>query len=272
MIKTTDEQWIELKTKLQKGNVRENEKLWNFMIASILDEAKDRSRYVSRFTDDSVTDDGFDIWFESKPLPPRKGEGNTALDFSFGDIKRRGKTKSGIEYDESEDSWVCFVEGKLFSDCSTRVRKDPLRNQLIRIIENLLCFQSKGEFPDKLYFTLLTPKLFKQNKRSKLYCYKMQEYWDEESDTVRRNNILRDIGLCRNERRDQPGWGYPDIEGRLDRLRIRWVTYDEILEEEYELEGLDLTDLDDEELEMFKDELERSVEGIGEDEGEQDGG
>ncbi len=251
MIETTDEQLDELKTKLQEGNVRENEKLWNFLIASILDDAKDRSSYVSRFTDDSVIDDGSDIWFESKPLPPRKGEGNTVLDFSFGDIKGRGKTKSGIEYDEREDSWVCFVEGKLFSDCSTRVRKDPLRNQLIRIIENLLCFQSKGEFPDELYFTLLTPRLFKENRRSKLYCYKMLEYWDEESDAVRKENILRDIGLCRNERRDQPSWRYPDIEGRLDRLKIRWVTYEEILEEEYGLEGLDVTDLGDEDLERF---------------------
>jgi len=260
MVKTTSNQFRELKRKLANGKVRENEKLWNFLIASILDKKNNKSRYIRKFTDDLVTEDGFDIWFESQPLPPREDEGNTALDFSFGDIKRRGYTKSGIEYDLVEDSFVCFVEGKLFSDCSTRVRKDPLRNQLIRIIENLLCFQSKGKFPDKLYFTLLTPKLFKNNKGSKLYCYKMQEYWDEESDAVRRDNILRDIGLCRNERRDKLSWRYPDIHERLDRLNISWVTYEEILEEEFDMDGLDLTDLEEGELEGFKEEMGRRIE------------
>jgi len=255
LINTTKEQYKELKTKLADGNVKDNEKLWNFLIASILDKNDNKSRYIRKFTNISVTDDGFDIWFESQPLPPREDEGNTALDFSFGDIRGRDVTDSGIEYDETENSWVCFVEGKLFSDCSTRVRKDPLRNQLIRIIENLLCFQKDGDFPDELYFTLLTPRLFQENKKSKLYGYKMQEYRDE-------GNILKDIRSCRLEKRYRDNWEYPDIDERLRQLELEWVTYEEILEEEYGFEGLDVTDLDQEELEFFKEIIWKSLKEI----------
>ncbi len=190
-----------------------------------------------------------------KPLPPRELEGNTQLDVALGSIQNRDSTDSGIEFNPS-GSWVCFVEGKLFADCSTRVRYDPLRNQLIRIIENLLCFQKEGDFPDKLYFTLLTPRFFKENKQPKLYGYKMQEYRDEQ-------NPLSDIESCRLEKRSRRSWGYPDIEERVGRLGLRWVTYEEILEEEYELEELDVTDLDEGELDFFRKVLIEIINGTG---------
>jgi len=246
MIKTTPEQLEELKTAVIEGNVKKNEKLWNFLIGSMLTDSEGREKFVRKFTDDSVkVGNEFDVWYESLPIPPRERTGNTHLDLSFGGIKGRSGTASGIEYDTNGESWVCFVEGKLFSDCSTRVRYDPLRNQLVRVIENLLCFQNDSDFPDELYFTLLTPRLFRDNKRSKLYGYKMQEYRDK-------HNILKDIRSCRLEKRSREYWGYPEIEERLERLELGWVTYEEILEEEYGLEELDVTDLDEEELEFFK--------------------
>jgi len=254
MIKTTPEQLEELKTALGEGNVKKNEKLWNFLIGSILTDSEDRERFVRKFIDDSVkVGDGFDVWYESQPIPPRERTGNTHLDLSFGGIKGRSGTASGIEYDLDAESWVCFVEGKLFSDCSTRVRHDPLRNQLVRVIENLLGFQKDGDFPDELYFTLLTPKLFRENKRSKLYGYKMQEYQDEE-------NILRDIRSCRLEKRSRENWEYPEIEERLGQLKLGWITYEEILGVEYRLGELDVTDLDVEELEFFKEQMVEKVE------------
>ncbi len=256
MIKTTSEQLKELKTAVIEGNVEKNEKLWNFLIGSILTNSEDREKFVRKFTDDSVkVDDGFDVWYESQPIPPRERTGNTHLDLSFGGIKRRSGTASGIEYDPNGESWVCFVEGKLFSDCSTQVRHDPLRNQLVRVIENLLYFQKDGDFPDEVYFTLLTPRLFQENKNSKLYGYKMQEYRNED-------NILKDIRSCRLEKRYRDNWEYPDIEERVGLLKLGWVTYEEILEEEYGFEGLDVTDLDQEELEFFKEIIWKSLKEI----------
>lgn len=256
MIKTTPEQWEELKTALSEGNVKKNEKLWNFLIGSILTHSEDREKFVRKFTDDLVSiGDEFDVWYESQPIPPRERTGNTHFDLSFGGIKGRSGTASGIEYDLDGESWVCFVEGKLFSDCSTRVRYDPLRNQLVRIIENLLCFQKEGEFPDRLYFTLLTPRLFRENKNSKLYGYKMHEYRDEEK-------ILEDIRSCRLEKRSREYWEYPEIEERLKRLELGWITYEEILEEEYGLQGLDVTDFDNRELEFLKDTIWKSLKEI----------
>lgn len=238
VLKTSDEQRREVKDAITEGNIERNEKVWNYLIGTILHESSDRNKFIKKFVGDSIEiPDELEIWCEAQPLPPREKESNTQLDMAFGAIKRRVNTDSGIEFDrEQKDAWVCFVEGKLYADCSTQVTNDPLRNQLIRIIENLLCFQGKGDFPEKLFFTLLTPRFFKENDQAKLYGYKMREYKEKE-------NILRDIRASRNEKRERSEWRYPDLSDRLDRLELRWVTYEEILEEEFRFDELDLTDL-----------------------------
>jgi len=188
-------------------------------------------------------DSDLDIWYEAKPIPPRKGragrsEGNTRLDLAFGSIRLREDTQSGIEYDPNKKvSWVCFVESKLFSDCSTDTTYCPLRNQIIRVIENLLCFQGNCQFPQKLFFTLLTPRLFEKQRKSRLYGYKMEEYENPGS-------IVNDISLSSIEQRKQADWHYPEsLKDRVKRLDINWMTYEEIFEKEYDLSELDLTKL-----------------------------
>lgn len=240
MLITTDEQKEYVKGKIKEDKIERTEKVLNYLIGKILSESENRYKYIRKFTDKSVEfEDGMDIWYEAKPLPPRKHEGNTQLDLAFGNIKNRGNTKSGIEYNQNmKGSWVCFVEGKLYADCSTQVKYDPLRNQLERIIENLLCFQKNGNFPKKLYFTLLTPRLFKNNDEAKLYGYKMKEYQD-------RNNILNDIKSARNKKVNMSKWKYPEIEERIENLSLKWITYEEIIGEEYDLIDCDVTEIDD---------------------------
>jgi hypothetical protein len=232
MIQATPAQLAEMRNALQKSNVNRNEKVWTFLVAGLLDRASDQSRMVELLCGEPLhLKRRFDIWFESQPIPPRKGsegasEGNTKLDLAFGHILPRGATAGGITYGPHEpESWVSFVEAKCLSDCSTTVSYDPLRNQIARVVENLLCFQAEGKFPERIIFTLLTPRVFLTNPNARLYGYKMREYEDREK-------ILADIEQCRIPRREDTSYSYPDLRERLKALRLNWVSYEELLEPE----------------------------------------
>lgn len=236
MIITTKAQKKEIKRDIEQNNIFGNEKVWNYLIADILSKNKSKNEYFNLFCGEELKiDSELDIWYEAEPISPKIGEGNTKLDLAFGNIKCRENTELGIEYSHSNGStWICFVEAKFFSDCSTVVKNDPLRNQIVRVIENLLCFQSEGKFPQKLFFTLVTPKFFKENPKSRLYGYKMEEYKDI-------NYILRDIRLSNLENRMKKGWNYPDnIEDRARRLKTNWISYEDIIGMKFDLEDLDL--------------------------------
>lgn len=232
MIRTTQAQFLEIRAALEKSNLNRNEKVWTFLVACLFDRASDQSKMIEKLCGEPLhLDRHLDIWFEGEPIPPRRGrqgnsEGNTKLDLAFGHIMRREPTANGITYDpQQEGFWVCFVEAKCLSDCSTTVSYDPLRNQLARVIENLLCFQAEGKFPERIFFTLLTPRIFLKSPNARLYGYKMREYEDHEK-------ILADIEQCRIPRREDSGYSYPDLRGRLKALRINWVSYEELLEPE----------------------------------------
>lgn len=224
---------------LQKSNVNRNEKVWTFLVACLFDHAPDQSKMIELLCGEPLyINRRFDIWFESQPIPPRKGsegasEGNTKLDLAVGHILPRGATAGGITYGPHEPgSRVCFVEAKCLSDCSTTVSYDPLRNQIARVTENLLCFQEGGKFPERIFFTLLTPRLFLQNRNARLYGYKMREYEDREK-------ILADINQCRIEWRQGFGPEHLDLRARLAALRLNWASYEDLLEPEMGA-GLDI--------------------------------
>lgn len=233
MIHTAPAQMEEIRTSLQKPNRYRNEKIWTFLIASLFDNAPDKSKIIDLLCGESLPTEHVEgIWFEAQLVSPRKGkegfsEGNTKLDLAFGHVVQRGSTEGGIAYgSHKKGSWVCFVEAKCLSDCSTTVSYDPLRNQLARVIENLLCFQGEGKFPEKLFFTLLTPRIFKENPETRLYGWKMQAYADFEK-------ILEDVEKCRIPPRKYSAYMYPDLRERLEALRIGWVSYEELLEPEF---------------------------------------
>ena len=233
MIHTTPAQITEMRNALQKLNVHRNEKVWTFLVACLFDRAPDQPKMIERLCGESLQlPPQAEIWFEGEPISPRKGsaehsEGNTKLDLAFGHILPRGATAAGIKYGpHQQSSWVCFVEAKCLSDCSTTVSYDPIRNQLARVIENLLCFQAEGKFPERIFFTLLTPRLFKQHPDARLYGYKMRHYEDRERS-------LADINQCHIERRVAAGYVYPDLHSRLATLRINWASYEDLLEPEF---------------------------------------
>ena len=240
-IRTTKAQKRELIKNIKRGRIKNNEKVWNYLIAHLISNSDNNKEYINKICGKNVniTKQNQMFWYEPEPLPPRMGEGNTKLDLALGDIKLRDETQLGIEYNHnSKTSWVSFIEGKYLSDCSTIVSNDPLRNQIVRIIENLLCFQANSQFPSELYFTLLTPRKFKENPYTRLYGYKMEEYQDDEK-------LTRDIKLSNLEKRNQPNkWSYPNnIKNRMKKLKLNWITYEEIIEKELNIPVMDLTNI-----------------------------
>lgn len=211
-----------------------DERLWSFLSAALIAEAPDR--FVELFCGEPLPmpSEGA-VVCEAEPISPRGAkEGNTMLDIAFGHIQPRKSLAtatapatnmlSGIGYGpKTADSWVCFVEAKYLSDCACRTTYDPLRNQLARVIENLLCFQTEGQHPGKLFFVLLTPRVFKDNPTSRMYGYKMADYLDPAK-------IRADIDLCELQRRMSGAYTFPQIEERLEHLAaVRWVTLEDVL-------------------------------------------
>lgn len=258
MIQTTKEQKRKIIKAIESDNIYGNEVVWNFLIAHILSNPSSQKKYFQIFCDDSIPiTSNYDIWFESQPVSPRKDrqghtEKNTHLDIAFGSITSRPRlgskqpSKSGIQYDnQNDDGWVCFVEGKYDSELSKQTKHDSSKNQLTRVIENALCFQGNGCFPKKLFVALLTPKAY-LNDCKKNYYKKIKEYEKPE-------NILKDVESSQIQRRSsQKDWMYPtNINERLKLLKINWLSYEDIIEKEYNLAKLDLADLNDDKI-FFK--------------------
>ena len=223
-----------------------NEQLWTFLAASLIAEAPER--FIPLFCGEvQKLPAGGRVVCEAEPISTRSGvvEGNTVLDIAFGHIAVRRSTASaapeakstlaGITYEpQADDSWACFVEAKYLSDCDCKVTHDPLRNQLTRIIENLLCFQSGGKFPNRLYFALLTPRVFRDTPTARLYGYKMRDYQNPTA-------VLADVQNCTLEVRSTNGYCYPAVGERLESLAPpRWVTFEDVLQQGGLGEGLDI--------------------------------
>jgi len=244
---TTDAQLNEIKKAISKKSYQ-NEKVWTYFVAKILENPNVNKKFpnirqqvLEYLFDKSISKSEIDpliIGFEVQPLSPRSGpsgntEGNTHLDLAIGNITNRGKSSkikgSGIKYNNIDPNMVCFVEAKMFSDLSTGITHDKFRNQMTRVIENLLCFQDNdNRFPDDICFTLLTPRAFKVKPKYRLYGYKFLDY---SNDLITSNSLIKnEIEQLKIKKRSQNEWKYPNLSERLKKLRLNWATYEDIFE------------------------------------------
>ena len=85
-------------------------------------------------------------------------------------------------------------------------------------------FPKRGRYSDEICVALVTPATFKRpDGEYRAYQGMFREY---ESD---RAKLRRDLDACRLGKRDRPDWKYPpDIAERVDRLKLRWPTYEEL--------------------------------------------
>ena len=204
-----------------------DEALWTFLAAC--GYAMGGTDGVAKLTkiltgmDMPITNDS-KIWLEARPLPPRNREGNTNLDLAVGAVARREPTKSGIELNTHANPWICFCEMKWNSDISGFVSNDAHRNQLVRVIENALCFENKGKYADRSFVTLVTPAIFKDmvsdSRFHKEYQGKLREYRSDHA------NILIDLDSPLQKANHYPD----DIAERLKTLTLGWVTFDDLFD------------------------------------------
>lgn len=223
---------------LERPSLAWNEVVWTALVAHLLTAPSNSTDLLRQLSGEDAPNTP--VWLEAQPLSARRGvrsrtEGNSRIDLALGHIQRRDGTEGGIEYAPAGDSWVCFVEAKVLSDCACSVTHDPYRNQLARVIEALLCFQNARRFPCRTRFVLLTPRAFRDNRRSsRLYGYKFDEY--ERNRTA----LLRDLNDCHLSVRDVGGWTYPALAARERTLTIAWVAYEDLFDGIPELRHLDL--------------------------------
>ena len=198
-----------------------DEQIWSFLVGCAYALAPSGpTQLAAQLIESRAVSPCTAIWFEVQPCSPRSREGNTRVDLALGGIRRRPGTESGIEYDPALASWVALCECKWYSDIDTKVSYDKHRNQLLRVIENAVFFQSGGTRPERAHVVIVTPASFKKRKvKSRLYQYKFEEYKSDQ------NRIVEELEACCLE----TSKSYPDLRRALSNLELHWVTYQDLL-------------------------------------------
>ena len=223
---TTKAQWIKFSQKVSDPT---REGIWVFLVACgyALGELEGIKKLTEILTESGLEQSNNPkIWFESIPISPRSGkdEGKTHFDLSLGAIVNRDRTENGIKFNTQAPSWVCLCEAKIDSDISPNVTYDPTRNQLIRIIENAICFQDFGTYTDKVFVTIITPEKAFKNKRP-LLEKKFEQYRSNPK------SISDEIQACISDRNLRSDWKYPDdLEQRIKALRLKRVYFEDLLQ------------------------------------------
>lgn len=104
------------------------------------------------------------------------------LDSADGKKNLEGSSKVDAILINSGNGFAVVFEAKVLSDISLGVTYDTVRNQIARTIDIMLennkglCHPLDKRDPDKTLFLLVTPRLFQDNPRSRLYGYKYNDY------------------------------------------------------------------------------------------------
>jgi hypothetical protein len=167
------------------------------------------------------------IWLETFLYPTRIRKMEQAFwkvraDLALGHLELARNRNSQVR---SNGDWVCIAESKWFADIHPN-KKFPEIYQLSQIIEHaLLLHSTNGKSLDKIYFTLVTPRYFKDRQgrfSNRLYHQKFFDY---------KNNpeiLIEDLRLCPLQflKKDHNVEAMVD---RIGRLVMRWVTFEDLL-------------------------------------------
>lgn len=119
--------------------------------------------------------------------------------------------------------WICIAESKWFDDIHKNSKFSEIY-QFSQLIEHaLLLHDQKGNFPDRVYVTLITPKYFK----NQIGKFSRRIYWDKfQSYKSDRKNLEKDLNLCPLSFLK---YDISTLIDRIDSLKINWVTFEELL-------------------------------------------
>jgi hypothetical protein len=232
--------WDELISRVNRREQRgpnlafEDEQIWTFLVGCgyAVSGQNGVAALIQRLTGENQTlRNHGKIWFEVLPDSPRLNEGKTHVDLAIGTILQRLPTQSGIELDDVMQPWVCFCEMKWYSDISTGVTYDVVRNQWARVIENALAFRGGDRLAERVVVTLVTPNAFDPmaEHKSRLFQYKFVEYVQQPA------KLIMDLQACTLEKVTH----YPqDMAQRVNNLKMKWVSYDQLFNEMPDNDGL----------------------------------
>jgi hypothetical protein len=116
-----------------------------------------------------------------------------------------------------DNGFAVLIEAKVLSDISCQVTYDVMRNQIARNIDVMLESRDLGfplskRRPEKSLLLLLTPRIFQENRSSRLYGYKFNEY----------KNDPESLGRDLPNRR---GYDWESLSRRLG-----WLTWEDFRE------------------------------------------
>jgi hypothetical protein len=169
--------------------------------------------------------DNSKIWLETYLHPTRIQQAElkywrTRADLSMGHLELVEDREYQIR---SNGDWVCICESKWFDDIHHNARF-PIILQFSQIIEHaILLHDKRGNFPDRVYVTLITPRYFKE----KLGQFSERLYWEKYRDYTEDKKLLEDdLRLC-----PLPFLKYDTdmLISRIYALKLRWVTFEELL-------------------------------------------
>jgi hypothetical protein len=224
-----------------KNDTLEKEEIWTYLISCAY--AYSGKEGIQKLTSllceiplSQIPDSSEKIYVEYTPKTPRQGirgceVRNSYIDLALGCVELDKKHTIHYKPIDEKNDYICFAEMKLLDDIQVRSGDNPIRNQLIRVLEDAITFQrhSENKFPNRVHVTLVTPALFKTEPESRLYGYKFIDYKNNNQNNVK--SILHDMNKARMGPRKDIEWNYPEkIDERIkNNLILHWVTFEEMI-------------------------------------------
>ncbi|MFO7971230.1 MAG: hypothetical protein ACQETR_14405 [Thermodesulfobacteriota bacterium] len=208
-----------------KNNDLSKEVVWTFLVARKYQD--NQESLVERIC--GVAEElpeGARIWLETYLHPTRRRQEEvkcwrSRADLSLGHLEIVSDRESQIR---ANGEWVSIVESKWYDDIHSNPEY-PKILQLSQLIEHaLLLHDIEGNFPERVYVTLLTPQYFKNQEgpfSDRNYQQKFEKYKSSPTE------LKTDLQLC------PLAFLSHDLDtllGRIDSLVLRWVTFEELLE------------------------------------------
>ncbi|HPD60872.1 MAG TPA: hypothetical protein PKV48_03820 [Thermodesulfobacteriota bacterium] len=209
-----------------RDNDRTKEVVWTYLVAKRY--KKNLSALVKCLCgcEEKLPDDP-NIWLEAYLYPTQRlteeeKYWKTRADLAIGFLENVPRRENQIR---AKGDWLCIAESKWFDDIHKNSRF-PETYQLSQLIEHaILLSDINGEFPKRVYVSLITPRYFKERlgqfSRNKVYQSKYECY---KSDKKSLEDDLRLCTLHFNE-----GCDLETLISRIDALRLNWVTFEELL-------------------------------------------
>ena len=208
-----------------KDNDLSKEVVWTYLVARKYQD--NQSELVKKVcgVEESLPIDS-KIWLEAYLYPTRQKNEEvkcwrSRADLSIGHLKCVDTRNLQIQ---ANGEWVNIVEAKWYDDIHPN-SKYPEILQLSQLIDHaLLLHDGAGNFPERVYVTLLTPQYFKDQKEqcsARKYHEKFEKYTNSPSA------LKHDLKLCPLTFLDH---SIEILLDRVDSLILRWITFEELLD------------------------------------------